>query len=148
MRQPPFQSLQLRSPSDGRDAPMHAPFGVGQGGGGGGFYRIDSMEIYPDGQNLNLLDRGDSPLSAYGFAGGYVDRLGHFGLKALDTVEGYTDGADVDALNGGSDWPGPYVDRLAILGLKAQDNLESYTDAAAVNGLNAGSGWSGAYVDR
>jgi hypothetical protein len=66
-----------------------------------------------------------------------------------DDFESYTNGAQVNALNGGTHWNGAFVDRFAPTGIYEQDDFESYTDAAAVDGLNGGNlGWNGAYVYR
>jgi hypothetical protein len=70
-------------------------------------------------------------------------------VQAEDDMESYTDGADVDSLNGGSSgWTGAYQTVVNYTGLKAQDDMESYTDLANLNGQNGGVGWTAAYVAR
>jgi len=64
-----------------------------------------------------------------------------------DDFEGYTNGAALNGLNGGSGFTGAYVDSPGLTGIQQSDDFESYTDGAALNGLNGG-GWPAAYVDR
>jgi hypothetical protein len=63
-----------------------------------------------------------------------------------DDMEGYSDLAFLDALNGGARWTGAYAARTNFMGVQAEDDMESYTDGADVDSLNGGSpGWTGAY---
>jgi hypothetical protein len=67
-------------------------------------------------------------------------------------MESYTATANVNGLNGGTNWYGPYVDDYPGIGLGTGDDMESYTVGNALNGLNGGTAWftfwGGAYVDR
>lgn len=96
----------------------------------------------------------DRDIPGFGVIGLGLGGLVPSGFFRIDSFEGYTDGQNLNALNGG-DAPAEaygfsdgYVDRSNSVGLQTLDDLESYTDGAAVNGLNGGSGWNGAYVDR
>jgi hypothetical protein len=71
---------------------------------------------------------------------------------SYDDMESYTATANVNGLNGGTNWYGPYVDDYPGIGLGTGDDMESYTVGNALNGLNGGTAWftfwGGAYVDR
>lgn len=67
-------------------------------------------------------------------------------LLAYDTFESYTADADLDALNGGTNWAAGYASRSSLFITK--DTLETYTAGSDLDGLNAGSNWDAAYVSR
>jgi hypothetical protein len=81
----------------------------------------------------------------------YVDKSGS--SFSYDTAESYSDGTNLNGLNGGvlgtvDPWAGAYVSRANAFGILANDTMEQYSDGTAVNGLNMGDGFAGAYVDR
>lgn len=91
-------------------------------------------------KSLNLFDLA--------FVAPKVPPIPPTGLVATDDFESYSNGANVNGLNGSLWWAAGYVDKLNYLGIEARDDAESYADGAALNGLNGGEGFSGAYVNH
>jgi len=85
----------------------------------------------------------DLPFKSLPTAGGLP-----VGGIAQDTMESYSDGVDVNALAGGSNWNGAFVDRSNALGIQSFDTMETYADGVNLNGLSGGNGWPAAWVDR
>jgi hypothetical protein len=80
----------------------------------------------------------------YTFSDPQIYRSGAHGLPnadSYDDMESYTVSADVNGLNGGTNWFSPYTDNYPYFGLGTGDDMETYTVSAALDGLNGGTTW-------
>jgi hypothetical protein len=83
------------------------------GGVGAARYGYDSMEGYAANASVDKLDMSvvwTNGLPAR-FNSAYADRVAYIGLRATDDIESYSNGVNLNALNGGTGFSNAFVDR-------------------------------------